>query len=197
MNLSRKHPNAGIRCPGHDYRSRCIYHIVLNKADVFPSFSNVVGIPDNRQWPPKTDLTPEGQISFEAISNIKSHFPFTSILRRCIMPDHVHFAIFIKEDTVIHLGEIISQLKKECSDKYETLGYPAETKFFIPNYHDTFLTSKGQLKKMLAYISDNPRRHLVRKSIRAGLENFPFQMEKRAIEPMATGISFPNSREWL
>ena len=164
MNLSRKHPNAGFRCPGHDYRSRCIYHIVLNKADGFPDFSEVNGIPGNRQWPPKADRTAIGQIIFEAISNIKSKFPHTSVLRRCIMPDHVHFVIFIHEATEIHLGTIIAELKRECSSRFEALGHEAAIEFFIPGYNDTFLTGKGQLKKMLDYVSDNPRRHLVRKS---------------------------------
>lgn len=164
MRFSRKHPNAGIRCPGHDYRSRCIYHIVLNKADRFPDFSEVVGIPDDHQWPPRTALSEVGKIIFEAISNIKSNFPHTSILRRCIMPDHVHFAIFIRESTDIHLGHIIKKLKRECSSRFEAMGHEPEIEFFIPGYHDTFLTGKDQLKKMLAYISDNPRRHLVRKS---------------------------------
>lgn len=163
MSFSRKHLNAGIRCPGHNYRSRCIYHIVLNKADGFPDFATVVGIPGNRQWPPKTELTPEGEIIHNAISNIKSNFPFASILRRCVMPDHVHFAIFIKEETDIHLGKIIASLKRECSERYEMLGISPEIEFFIPGYHDTFLTGKDQLQKMLAYISDNPRRHLIRK----------------------------------
>lgn len=164
MSFSRKHPNAGIRCPGHDYRSRCIYHIVLNKADRFPDFSEVVGIPDDHRWPPRTALSEVGKIIFEAISNIKSNFPHTSILRRCIMPDHVHFANFIRESTDIHLGHIIKKLKHECSSRFEAMGHEPEIEFFIPGYHDTFLTGKDQLKKMLAYISDNPRRHLVRKS---------------------------------
>ncbi|MDE7413392.1 MAG: hypothetical protein K2N05_06345 [Muribaculaceae bacterium] len=164
MSFPRKHPNAGIRCPGHDYRSRCIYHIVLNKAEGFPLFSEVKGIPGDRQWPPKVEVTEIGRIIGDAISSLKSAFPFTSILRRCIMPDHVHFAIFIKEETDIHLGTIIASLKKVCSGIYETLGNPPEIEFFIPGYHDTFLTGKDQLKKMLSYISDNPRRYLVRKS---------------------------------
>lgn len=172
MNFSRKHPNAGIRCPGHDYRSRCIYHIVLNKADRFPDFSEVVGIPDDHRWPPKTELSDVGKIIFEAISNIKSNFPHTSILRRYIMPDHVHFAIFIKEKTDIHLGHIIKKLKCECSSRFEAMGHEPEIEFFIPGYHDTFLTGKDQLKKMLAYISDNPRRHLVRKSNPSWFQQF-------------------------
>ena len=80
------------------------------------------------------------------------------------MPDHVHFAIFIRESTDIHLGHIIKKLKRECSSRFEAMGHEPEIEFFIPGYHDTFLTGKDQLKKMLAYISDNPRRHLVRKS---------------------------------
>ncbi|MDE6296484.1 MAG: hypothetical protein K2L89_01445, partial [Muribaculaceae bacterium] len=163
MSFTRKRHNAGIRCPGHDYRSRCIYHIVLNKAEGFPDFSEVVGIPDNHQWPPKTELSHVGKIIFEAISNIKSNFPHTSILRRCIMPDHLHFAIFIKEKTDIHLGKIITSFEKECSNRYEERYNTPGIRFFIPGYHDTFLNGEGQLKKMLDYISDNPRRYLVRK----------------------------------
>ncbi|MDE6865960.1 MAG: transposase, partial [Muribaculaceae bacterium] len=164
MELSRKHPNAGIRCPGHDYRSRCIYHIVLNKADSIPDFSAVKGIPGDRQWPPIVELSLYGRIIGEALSSLKSSFPFTSILRRCIMPDHVHFVIFIHKTTEIHLGEIIAEMKKICSSKFEAQGHKAEIEFFIPGYYDIFLTGKDQLKKMLAYVSDNPRRYLVRKS---------------------------------
>lgn len=164
MEFSRKRPNAGIRCPGHDYRSRCIYHIVLNKADTIPAFSVVKGIPGDRQWPPIVELSPYGKIIGKVLSSLKSSFPFISILRRCIMPDHVHFVIFIRKTTEIHLGAIIAEMKKICSSKLESMGYQAKIEFFIPGYYDIFLTGKDQLKKMLAYVSDNPRRHLLRKS---------------------------------
>lgn len=164
MSFSRKSKYAGCRCPGHDYRSRCIYHIVLKKADFIPVFSEVVGIVDDHDWPPAVQLSEIGKIIANSLSKLKSHFPFTSILRKCIMPDHVHIALFIKEETEFHLGQIIAELKRNCSSEFQTpIQNNERTDIFIPGYHDTFLSGKDQLKTMLTYISDNPRRYLIRK----------------------------------
>ena len=90
------------------------------------------------------------------------------------MPDHVHFAIFIKEETDIHLGTIIKDLKIECSENMKDLITDRSIQIpslsdtdsllpFIPGYNDTFLSGKNQLSRMLNYISDNPRRYLIRR----------------------------------
>lgn len=163
MSYSRERPNAGRRCPGHDYRSKCIYHIVLQKAEGFPLQSEVAGFPGNHQWPPCVRRSVEGEIIKNEIYALKNVFPFTSVIRQCVMPDHVHFALNIKEATDVHLGSIIAELKRKCSEAYEKLGHEPGVLFFTPGYHDTFLSGAGQLQAMLAYISDNPRRHLVRK----------------------------------
>lgn len=162
MAHSRKHKNAGVRCPGHDYRSKCIYHIVLNKAEGFPLFSEVTGSPGSLDFPPSVSLHPAGEIIHSAISALKSEFPFTSVLRRCIMPDHVHFALYVREATDTHLDQIITHLKRLCSEAWESHGNPPETDFFLSGYHDTFLSGNDQLQVLLNYISDNPRRHLIR-----------------------------------
>ena len=172
MSFSRASKYAGIRCPGHDYRSRCIYHIVLNKANDIPDFSQVVGIVGNHDWPPAVNLSQIGQIIAKCLSSIKKLFPFSSIPRKCIMPDHVHIALFIKEKSEIHLGQIIAEFKRNCSIELEKLGYPTKTDLFIENYHDTFLSAKGQLKSMLSYISDNPRRYLIRKNHQGWFRKF-------------------------
>lgn len=172
MSFFRVSHNAGFRCPGHDYYSRCIYHIVLNKAKGIPDFSEITGEPGSHDNPPFARQSRIGALIASALSSLKAHYPFTSILRKCIMPDHVHFAIFIKEHTDIHLGTIIATLKKETSMLAEQIGYPQETHFFEENYHDTFLCTKGQLPSMLAYISDNPRRHLVRSQNKGWFRKF-------------------------
>ena len=164
MSFSRARKYAGIRCKGHDYRSRCIYHIVLNKADNVSNFSQVVGFVGSHDWPPSIQLSSSGECIAKAISNLKSKFPFTSVLRKCIMPDHVHMALFVKEATETYLGQIIGDLKRSCSSEFESVVGKERIDLFIPGYHDTFLTAKGQLKTMLNYISDNPRRHLIRKN---------------------------------
>ncbi|MDE5585329.1 MAG: hypothetical protein K2I92_03190 [Muribaculaceae bacterium] len=134
----------------------------MNKAENIPRFSQVVGYVDNHDWPPTVRLHETGNIIASCLSKIKTTFPFTSILRRCIMPDHVHIDLFVKEATETHLGQIIAAFKRHCSTELEKLGYPPQTDLFIENYHDTFLRGKGQLKALLKYISDNPRRYLIR-----------------------------------
>lgn len=172
MSFSRKHPYAGLRCPGHDYRSRCIYHIVLLKDEHIPYFSTVVGSIDSHDWPPAIQLSSTGECIAKAISKLKSQFPFTSIIRKCIMPDHVHMALFVEEETEVYLGQIITELKKSCSLEYGCICGKEATALFIKGYHDTFLTGNGQLKTMLSYISDNPRRHLIRQNHRGWFRNF-------------------------
>lgn len=172
MSFSRKHPYAGLRCPGHDYRSRCIYHIVLKKAENIQNFSQVVGFIDSHDWPPAIQLSSSGECIAKAISNIKSKFPFTSILRKCIMPDHVHMALFVEEATETYLGQIIGELKRSCSYEFGASMGNERIDLFIPGYYDTFLTGKGQLKSMLNYISDNPRRYLIRLNHRGWFRRF-------------------------
>ncbi len=88
------------------------------------------------------------------------------------MPDHVHMALFVEEETDIYLGQIITELKKSCSLEYGSICGKDETALFIKGYHDTFLTGKDQLKTMLRYISDNPRRYLVRVNHRGWFRSF-------------------------
>lgn len=136
----------------------------MKKAPAIPDFSGVVGFLDSHEWPPSIQLFSHGEIIAKAISNIKKKFPFTSVLRKCIMPDHVHIALFVKEETEVYLGMIIAELKRNCSREYARLNNGNISYMFLPGYYDTFLTAKGQLKSMLNYISDNPRRHLIRKT---------------------------------
>ncbi len=163
MSFSRRRKYAGQRCPGHDYYSKCIYHIVLNKREGIPDFSIVIGSIGSREWPPCVDPQAAGKVIYKALSELKCHFPFIWIMRRCVMPDHVHIALYVRKSTDTHLGTIIKQLKHDCSRGWAELGYEKEVRLFIDNYHDTFLTKEGQLDNMVRYISDNPRRHLLRK----------------------------------
>lgn len=181
MSYSRKRPHAGLRCPGHDYSSRCIYHIVLNKDDGIPLFSQVVGEIGSHDNPPAVKLSGVGTIIANCLSELKKEFPFVSILRRCIMPDHVHISLFVREKTNTYLGYIIAEFKRNCSRGYEMLGYGKEIDLFIPKYHDTILFGRNQLQKMLDYISDNPRRHLMRlqnpgwfRNFRIGRDNYSY-----------------------
>lgn len=160
-------PNGCRRAPWHDYRSRCIYMITINRAPGILPFSTLAGIPGSHDWKPRTVLTPTGEIIASCLSGLKSAFPFTQILRRVIMPEHIHFVLFVTEATDIHLGDIILKLKGECTRRYH--GSTKQTdreaplvSIFEEGYHDRILLKERQLQRMLAYVSDNPRRRLER-----------------------------------
>lgn len=160
-------PNGCRRAPWHDYRSRCIYMITINRAPGILPFSSLAGIPGSHDWKPRTILTPTGEIIASCISELKAAFPFIRILRRVIMPEHVHFVLFVTEATDTHLGDIILELKGECTRRYhgttKQAGRNAALQsVFEEGYHDRILLKEGQLQRMLAYVSDNPRRRLER-----------------------------------
>ncbi|MDE6578775.1 MAG: hypothetical protein K2K58_11470, partial [Muribaculaceae bacterium] len=69
--MSRKRKNAYRRCPWHDYHSRCIYHVILNKTPSFPDFSHIEGIPGSRQWKPRAVPHPAGEVIALAFKAIK------------------------------------------------------------------------------------------------------------------------------
>ena len=225
-------PNGRRRAPWHDYRSRCIYMITLNAARGLPRFSALKGIPGNREWPPTVVKTDLGNIIAKSLVELKLSFPFIKILRSVIMPEHVHFVIFITSGSEFHLGEIISHFKATCTRRYseyrgkttppakgdeemppifdrttprskgdeempsifkegchDRLTPPAKgdeemssgfevghhdgltppakgegemLSVFEEGYHDRILLKSNQLEKMLRYVSDNPRRRLLR-----------------------------------
>lgn len=163
-------PNGHRRAPWHDYYSRSIYLITLNAAKGIPAFSTIKGMVGDRQWPPTAVKTPLGELIASCISSLKNEFPFIQILRRSIMPEHVHFVIFITEKTENHLSKIISHLKGECSRRFAGMDSKRDAGFdqilpsvFEEGYHDRILLKKGQLQSMLRYVTDNPRRRLIRK----------------------------------
>lgn len=161
-------PNSCRRATWHDYHSRCIYLITINKNSHTPAFSTLEGIPGSHDWKPRTIPTPTGEIIASCLSHIKDNFPDVKILRRVIMPQHLHFVLFNTVYTDYHLGDIISRFKQNCLRSFygikdvETNGIITAPSLFEDNYHDRILLKKDQLQRMLAYVSDNPRRRLER-----------------------------------
>lgn len=167
------------RCKGHDYRKKCLYHVVLNKAHDIPPFSEITGTLDDPAWPPRAMPTAVGEIVGKAISAIKQTFGHVKILRRCIMPDHVHIVMYISEDTEWHLGQIIAHIKHSCTELHEQTGGKPDTHFFAADYNDTFMIRRVQLQRALDYVSANPRRYLLKKLFPEFNRRFRVEIEGR------------------
>jgi REP element-mobilizing transposase RayT len=101
------------------------------------------------------------------ISALKKEFPFVNIIRRVIMPEHIHIVLFVTKKTDYTLGDILLNLKSKCTLAYNHYDINGESiAVFEKFYHDRILTKEGQLKRILDYVSDNPRRRLERMTYR-------------------------------
>lgn len=161
-------PNGKRRARWHDYRSRCIYLVTLNRSEGLPAFSRLCGKPGDHHDVPRAVNSPLGEAVSHNLSALKTKWPQVSILRRSIMPEHIHFVIFIKADGCYHLGEVVGWLMRECSRSYARLcgRTEADVSVFEDGYNDRILQKQGQLQKMLAYVSANPLRRLERMASR-------------------------------
>ena len=181
----------------HDYSSRSIYMLTLFKNDGLPWFSSVSGgIGDyTGQLRVRVSLSPLGIFVNNELQNLRYKFPWIEIWRSVVMPDHLHFLIFVKEAGHCHLGRIEETLCGTISrawHKFQGKG-PEEPmqSVFKPFYHDRILRRKGQLQRMKSYIVDNPLRNFKRKLVPA-----PFKI-KGMVEIEGKQFSFYGNPELL
>ena len=152
---------------GHDYYSPCRYHIILKKNPDFPKFGVIGGdanIPQGQEGAAKILWNKYGKAANNAIFNLTHIFPFLKVLQHCVMPDHVHIFLQVKERTQKHLGYYIGQLKaaigKEITKKEnkEILGED----IFQPNYSDKIIYWGRDFNNIYNYIRENPHRLAMR-----------------------------------
>ena len=180
------------RCDEHDYTQRGIYMITIATEGRLPLFGTLKGDPmatsgDNR---PHVVLSPLGEKVKACWLDIPAHYPEVSVIKLCIMPDHIHGVLFVRENMPQHLGTIINGFKSGTRKAARELGgiteathpstqsapsiqyteaLPRSTKHPItgvlwePGYNDRILLHQGQLQRMFAYLDDNPRRLLLKR----------------------------------
>ena len=139
----------GRRCFNWDYSSRCIYMITITLADrARPVLGQLVG--EGEEW--RVEPSEIGRIVEQCWREIPQLWPGVEIIESQLMPDHFHGIIFVKEQQKKKLGNIIGSFKSKSTSRAGAVG------LWAPGYVDLILFRAGQLEKMIAYISDNPRR---------------------------------------
>ena len=189
-----KKPSMKRRCDEHDYTKRGIYMITIATEGRLPLFGTLKGDPlvTDGNNKPHIILSPLGERVQACWYDIHGHYPEVSVIRLCIMPDHIHGVLFIKENMQCHLGTIINGFKSGTRKAARELGIitatvspstqPAPTAQYtetLPQstppqphlahgvlweqgYNDRILLQEGQLQRMLDYLDDNPRRLLLK-----------------------------------
>ena len=159
----------GRRCHNWDYSGRAIYMITICLKErgrpVLTAWPESCALPEtakNISMP----LTSLGEKVLACWRRIPEFWPMVELLECQVMPDHFHGVLFVKESLGVSakaqnraspekakytrpktLGDIIRGFKTGCREVSWQDGYV-----------DNILFQRGQLKRMIDYVRDNPRR---------------------------------------
>lgn len=178
-------PHMGRRRNGWDYKARSIYEITITLENRRTKALGrlVVKNPAKDEWLPvdaaralklkpeqieaQVELSELGQAVVDCWRSIPKFYPQVKVLTERVMPDHFHGVLFVTEPIACPLGQVIKGFKLGCNKAMRVLhpailspgaaGQPGAG-LFAAGFVDTVLWRKGQLKAMLNYLLDNPRR---------------------------------------
>ena len=160
-------PSMQRRRVGHDYHSRCIYMVTLVVEGRRPLLGRVTGnaTTETAVFHPSA----LGEAVIKVLHDTPRHYSDVAIWDVQLMPDHLHFIIFIKEQIPMHLGTIVNGFKVGSNRMYKrfqqegTISSPMPT-LWETGYNDRILDQQGQLQRMKQYLRDNPRRLAIKRS---------------------------------
>lgn len=178
-----KKPSMLRRCVGHDYTGRQIYMITMVTEGRRPLFGQVVGRSEAQEGSPREPrivLSELGQRVADEWWATSLHHPEIEVIALQMMPDHLHGILFVREKMEKPLGMALRGFKQSCNRHYrELVPYVAlptqQTKqdrsgedrshglLFARGYNDKLLLRSGQLDTWLHYLTDNPRRLLMKR----------------------------------
>ncbi|MCQ2367777.1 MAG: hypothetical protein MJ109_02050 [Kiritimatiellae bacterium] len=149
----------GRRCLNWDYSSRAIYEITITLKDRSNPFLSSRPVKhlvsevsqdgeasNSYRW--EVIPTEMGKKVLRCWQEIPNRYPQISLIASQIMPEHFHGVLFVKESLKPkQLGDVIRGFKTGSRE----VGWDS-------GFVDSILWRKGQLKKMVDYLRDNPRR---------------------------------------
>lgn len=102
----------------HDYKSRCIYHITLVVSDRVPLLGRMVGDTVDEARVEHTEL---GFAISEEIQAIPSRCAKkgrkVKILAKVVMPEHIHFVLFVQMPMDVKLQMVLRGFKQGCNKR--------------------------------------------------------------------------------
>ena len=179
------------RKPWHDYHRKGTYMVTLVVEGRRPVLGKLIMSAGEQDT--SVELTALGKaIRNEEVQKISAIYKMVEIWKLCIMPDHIHMIVRIKEDLPEgkHLGHIVAGFKGGCSRAWwrmdrpcaDAQGVVAATdaqrvvaattpaasaagmpSLFERGYNDLILLNDSQLDNWKHYLDDNPRRLAIKR----------------------------------
>jgi REP element-mobilizing transposase RayT len=171
------------RKPWHDYHRKGTYMVTLVVEGRRPVLGKLIMSAGEQDT--SVELTALGKaIRDEEVQKISAIYKMVEVWKLCIMPDHIHMIVRIKEDLPEgkHLGHIVAGFKGGCSRAWwrmdrpcaDAQGVVAATdaqgvvaagmpSIFERGYNDLILLNDSQLDNWKHYLDDNPRRLAIKR----------------------------------
>jgi len=146
---------AGIRAQWHDYTGVGFYMITLVTA---PRRSLFGVCKDNT-----VQLSTEGRCVVDAWHAIPTFTPPIEAQELCVMPDHLHGILFVKEKLPRTLSAIVRGFKSGITSALRRLNQDPDLSVFQDGFHDLVSLQIKSIKAYSAYIRDNPRRYCLKR----------------------------------
>ena len=155
------------RCKAWDYCEPRIYMITITLADRSQPLLGKLVIDSPLNAPPE-NVCAHVEPSFlgsqvqECWAKIHDLHPQIQLLGLQLMEEHLHGVLYVTERIERPLGNIIGSFKAACTTIYrQTTG--SYSPLFSAGFQDTILSGKGQLKRMMDYLHDNPKRAAIKR----------------------------------
>lgn len=149
------------RANWHDYRSPCRYLITLSKSPAIPPFSQIAGdwrLPVGTRGSSYTLWSPTGRMIADMLYHIGNIHPALQTEQYIVMPDHVHFVLWVQSVLPDPLGLYIARFKNSINEASST------NHIFEDGFNDQIVTNKRDLNAIFNYIRSNPYRLAVRRA---------------------------------
>ena len=113
-----KIPSMQRRSQEHDYHSKRFYMITLVVKERYAMLGRLVGSADAAEdspEAPRVERSPLGEAIAREWAGISDIYKEVAVIAQCVMPDHLHGILYVKEHTDFHLGQVVRGFKLGCN----------------------------------------------------------------------------------
>ena len=143
-----------IRLKDYDYSQPGYYFITICTKGKHPLFDNIVGAATCR---PHIELTRIGQIVDISINNICGVYPYISVDKYVIMPNHIHMILRVgimqngRQVAAPTIQMVVGNMKRYASMQ-------AGLSLWQSGFHDHIIRNEPNYQRIWQYIDENPAR---------------------------------------
>ena len=175
-------PSMKRRMNGYDYHGRRVIMFTLNVQDRLLLLGRLTGrydAPLGSQDAPRVMPSDLGVRVLHEWKAIPAYEPKIRLIAVQLMPDHFHGIFFITETIEKRAGDIIGAFKSRCNRHFRQLLPEVAARMrelqqqdekrgflFEQNFNDEPLSGRGQLRRMIDYVHDNPLRLAMKRAHR-------------------------------